>query len=544
MPSYKTLQWARRISQALFLLFFFWLLVNTFYQGLVGEGELLREALPYPVSLFLQIDPLAALSTLLATGSVYSELLWSLIIIIPTLFLGRWFCGWVCPFGTVNNLFSNGSNLTRKLRVKRNGSGKHQRIKYAVLLFVLGSAVAGTLFVGFLDPLCFLIRSLGLSILPALDRLGRSTIDLLPQNAAPVAESMHRFMDQHFLGADLPRFQGGFFIGVLFLVVVALNRFMPRFWCRVICPLGALLGLLSRFIVFGIHKKEDACAGCTLCTQVCQGAADPGHGVPWKPSECFLCFNCLKICPKESLDYRRTVQSLSTESKVDFSKRGLLGFFALGIAALPLARSGRDPRIDHGPGAVRPPGACDETAFLERCIKCGQCMKVCPNNALHPAAWEAGFEGVWSPVLVPRIGYCEPTCTLCSQVCPTGAIRHFQESDKKENSVKIGTAFFDRGRCLPWAMGKECMVCEEFCPTSPKSIWFEKQEIQGPDGNRVMRNLPHVNPALCTGCGVCEHVCPVADRSAVRVTSVGESRSKENRILITGKVTDTKGDSR
>jgi formate hydrogenlyase subunit 6/NADH:ubiquinone oxidoreductase subunit I len=159
-------------------------------------------------------------------------------------------------------------------------------------------------------------------------------------------------------------------------------------------------------------------------------------------------------------------------------------------------------------------------------------MKVCPNNAIHPALLQAGFEGIWSPVIIPRIGYCEPSCTLCSEVCPTGAIRAFTAEDKKENRVRIGTAFFDRGRCLPWAMAKNCMVCEEFCPTSPKSIWFEKTTLTLPDGSTIELSRPHVDAEICTGCGVCENVCPVADRAAIRVTSVGESRSSRNRILL------------
>jgi MauM/NapG family ferredoxin protein len=232
------------------------------------------------------------------------------------------------------------------------------------------------------------------------------------------------------------------------------------------------------------------------------------------------------------LHFKFGIQTASTDSTVDISRRGLIGSLALGAAALPMIRVARDPEIDQIPEAVRPPGSCGEQEFLERCIKCGQCMKVCPNNALHPAFMQAGFEGFWSPVLISRIGYCEPTCTLCSKVCPTGAIREFTEDDKKANRVRIGTAFFDRGRCLPWAMGINCAVCEEFCPTSPKAIWFQKSTLQEPDGKVIELNLPRVDAEICTGCGVCEHVCPVADLAAVRISGVGESRSRKNRILL------------
>jgi formate hydrogenlyase subunit 6/NADH:ubiquinone oxidoreductase subunit I len=168
-------------------------------------------------------------------------------------------------------------------------------------------------------------------------------------------------------------------------------------------------------------------------------------------------------------------------------------------------------------------------------------MKVCPNNALHPALGEAGLEGLWTPVLVPRIGYCETSCVLCSQVCPTGAIWEITPREKgwsapdgqpASKPIRIGTAFFDRGRCLPWAMATECIVCEEWCPTSPKAIYLRPAEITRPDGKTVVVRQPWVNPELCVGCGACEYACPVRDRPAVYVTSVGESRSRTNQILL------------
>src|SRR5690606_6203315 len=122
----------------------------------------------------------------------------------------------------------------------------------------------------------------------------------------------------------------------------------------------------------------------------------------------------------------------------------------------------------------------DEREFLERCIRCAECMKVCPNNALHPASLEAGLEGLWTPILIPRIGYCEFSCVLCGQVCPTGAIQKITEPAKMgigQKPVRVGTAMYDRGRCLPWAMATPCIVCEEFCPTSPKAIWTEEVAV-------------------------------------------------------------------
>lgn len=170
-------------------------------------------------------------------------------------------------------------------------------------------------------------------------------------------------------------------------------------------------------------------------------------------------------------------------------------------------------------------------------------MKVCPNNALQPAFTQAGLEALWTPVLVPRIGYCETSCVLCSQVCPTGAIWEITAKEKgwsvdvagAKKPIRLGTAFYDRGRCLPWAMATDCIVCEEWCPTSPKAIYFRLAEVFDAAGNSKTVKQPYLDPAHCVGCGACEHACPVQDRPAVYVTSVGESRSPGNQILLNRK---------
>jgi len=531
MPSPKNIRWIRRAVQAIVFLIFIWLLIAAFYNNTHDEGDNVAETLDYPVSLFLKIDPLTALLTFLSTGTVYADLLWALFIIVPTLFLGRWFCGWFCPFGTLHNFFSEIFKKKASLRIKRNRTGLHQTIKYMLLFFFIGSALFGFLWLaGVFDPISFLIRSLGLSILPAIDYVARGSFDILPSET--ISHSLHKILDSNFLGPDPFTFHGAWIIGGLFMLVIGLNLYMSRFWCRIICPLGAFLGLMSRFTLLNVVKNDSSCKKCNLCVRDCQGAASPEKEAKWRPSECLLCYNCVANCPEQSIEFKFKVQASTTDPRTDLSRRGFISSFALGAAAYPLLRSTRDPDKTPEAYAIRPPGSCKETEFLARCVKCGQCMKICPNNAIHPALFQTGVEGIWSPVVIPRIGYCEPTCSLCSKVCPTGAIRIFTTADKKANKVKIGTAFFNRGRCLPWAMNKECLICEEFCPTSPKAIWFETREVTTQDGTTIEMKLPHVDPARCTGCGGCENVCVVADIPAVAVTSVGESRSKVNRILL------------
>jgi Pyruvate/2-oxoacid:ferredoxin oxidoreductase delta subunit len=159
-------------------------------------------------------------------------------------------------------------------------------------------------------------------------------------------------------------------------------------------------------------------------------------------------------------------------------------------------------------------------------------MKACPTSGLQPTLFEAGLEGIWTPMLVPHIGYCEYNCNLCGQVCPTQAIQPLPLEDKKK--VKIGLAAFDTGRCLPYDYDRECLVCEEHCPVSPKAIYFFTTEVQTRDGKTIQVKQPRVDPELCTGCGICENVCVFKDRAAVRVTSANETRHSGNRAILPG----------
>ena len=165
---------------------------------------------------------------------------------------------------------------------------------------------------------------------------------------------------------------------------------------------------------------------------------------------------------------------------------------------------------------IRPPGASDERVFLEKCVRCGECMKVCVTNGLHPTLWESGLEGVFTPRLVPRIGYCEYNCTLCGQVCPSGALPELTLEQKHE--TVLGTAFFDRNRCIPWAENRTCAVCEENCPVPDKSIILRPENVIDPiTGESVVIQRPHVVIERCVGCGMCESKCPLPGESAVRV---------------------------
>jgi polyferredoxin len=540
----------RRASQVLFFLIFFWLILKTTFEVDFNPSEASEIQLPYPVSIALEFDPLVGLMTLLASGTLYEGLLWSLVILIPTIFLGRFFCGWICPLGSLNHWLSGFRSERTSRRGKKllesNRYKKYQRIKYYVLFFCLGAALFGSLQAGLLDPLPLLARSIGTAVLPTIHSAALAVASFASGTGigpiAAVGAGFYDLLSVTLLPFRQAHFHGILLISLVFVTILALNRVFTRFWCRGVCPLGAMLGVFSRFAIFGLHKDDKACNECNRCLLACQGADNPDVGSRWRQSECHLCLNCQAACPEGALKFRFFPSKVSTQtnpagtSKVDASRRKLVASLIGGMAVVPLFRAGDTHEARRSPYVVRPPGSLPEDDFLGRCIRCGQCMRVCPNNALHPTLLESGLEGLWTPFLIAKIGYCEPTCTLCGQVCPTGAISELTFSqkvgDEETPPNRIGTAFLDRGRCLPWAMATPCIVCEEWCPTSPKAIYLREEIAIDRLGNEVSVKRPHVDPALCTGCGACEYACPVYDRKAIYITSVGESRSETNQILL------------
>jgi polyferredoxin len=546
----KTVRQLRRFSQILFFAVFFWLVLKTNFEVTLNPADSAEISLPYPVSIALQLDPLVGLATLLATGVLYKQLLWSLVILLPTIFLGRFFCGWVCPLGSLNHWVSEVKSESRanrgKGKIASNRYRRYQRLKYYVLFFMLAAALFGSLQTGLLDPLPLLARSLGTAVLPTVHISATVILGWVKSLGwAPLsglAEAVFDTVAPVLLNFRQVHFHGILTIAVLFIVILIANRIFTRFWCRGLCPLGALLGLFSRFAIFGLQKEATACDQCGLCVLHCQGADNPEIGLKWRQAECHLCLNCQAACPKGALQFKffpaqdGSIKNPAPEPRIDVSRRVTITSVAAGLVAVPLFRSGDAFSANTNSQLVRPPGSVAENIFLARCIRCGQCMRVCPNNALHPTMLESGFEGIWTPYLIARIGYCEPTCTLCGEVCPTGAIRHLRVlekvGDRDHEPNRIGTAFVDQGRCLPWAMARPCIVCEEWCPTTPKAIYLEELTVADRAGLPVLVKRPCVDPSICTGCGACEYACPVVDRAAVYVTSVGESRSSTNQILL------------
>ena len=537
----KHLVWIRRISQTFFLFLFLFLLVQSrlpqdiFHEySLVFSSELDLK-IDQPVAFFFQLDPLVWLSSLLSGHQLMKGFWWALGLVLMTLFLGRIFCGFICPLGTIHHVVSwIKPALKGERMVHANQKSPSQRVKYFLLITLLLGAIIGLNIVGLMDPISLLFRSIALAVLPGLGVGVKGLFDWMANNDIKVLNLLSyggEVLVSPVFGYGYQSYQTAWFIGLIFLVILFLNRIRPRFWCRVLCPLGALLGISSRISILRLEKDHEKCTNCTLCTKNCQGAASPVPGQDWENAECLLCFNCFDSCPEGALAFRFR-RSPKFNKVPDMGRRAVLGALVAGISIPLLGRLDGQVHKVSDPRLIRPPGSLPEKDFLTLCQRCGLCMKVCPTNVINPTLAEAGMAGFWTPHLIMIQGYCEYTCTLCGGVCPTGAIREFSVKEKIERPIVIGSAYVDRGRCLPWSGNGPCIVCEELCPTSPKAIYFRKEIVTGPDGKRVPVQLPYVDLKKCVGCGICEYKCPVKGRPAIRTISAGESRSLRNQILL------------
>ena len=493
----------RVVVQGLFLLLFLFLFIQTESKG--------NDELGYPVRLFLDFDPLILVTTLLSAHAAAKAFVFSLVTVVVTLLFGRVFCGWVCPLGTLNNIIGS-------IRKKRPSAlyGKGYRIKYYVLIAMLASAVFSLQAVGLMDPLSLLIRSLSVSIYPLFNYSLRAAFDTIyasnPLGLSAVSEPVYTLLKKSVLSFEQSFYNQSVLIGGIFLIVLGLNLVEKRFWCKYLCPLGAFLGILSRFSLLR-RSVSEGCTTCGVCATVCQGNAQPDAGAHWRDSECLVCRNCDDICPQNAVSFGFAKKR--NAAAMDLGRRRVITSALSGIMAVPLLRITPLTKTNsQDPVLLRPPGSLEEKEFLKRCVKCGECMKVCTTNGLQPALLEAGVEGLWSPVLVPRIGYCEYRCTLCGQVCPTGAIKRLTLEEKAK--VKIGLGH-DRQGPLPSLGSRNAVhhvrgglphteeggLVRESAGARPHGE--DRDAAAAPRGPRALHRLRHLRSQMPRARQTCDH---------------------------------------
>ena len=465
------------------------------------------------VNLPMRLDPLAILAQALASRTFLAGSVLALLTLLLTLAFGRAWCGWLCPLGTIFDLFP--LNRWRKALGRKEPPPESWRmVKYGLLLAILSAALFANLSLMLFDPLTILFRTLSVSIWPAFDQaVSAAETALFP---LPWLQGILGTVDGFLRPAILPMepsyYRAAIIYFAVFAGVIVLNLFAPRFWCRYLCPLGALLGLVSKIAIVR-RQVGSECKSCVLCTRDCPtGTIRPEKGYASDPSECTMCLECMEDCPRRGISFSAQI-GLAEWNAYDPTRRQVLAVLGATIAGVALLRTDLVARRDT-PHFIQPPGGRDND-LVSKCVRCGECMRACPTSGLQPSLAEAGLEGLWTPVLIPRLGYCDYSCNACGQVCPVQAIPPLN-LDQKRLQV-IGRASIDQNRCIAWADHKPCIVCEEMCPLPEKAVWLEKATFKDQEGNPVAVQLPHVNRDLCIGCGICEYKCPLASDAAIRV---------------------------
>ena len=466
-----------------------------------------------PADLFFRLDPLAGLAGMVAARRfVLTMFIGGMIVLVLTLILGRIWCGWLCPLGTVLDWVPSHKSRSKEVDL----DPRWRSVKYFLLGLIVLAAVFGNLSLVFLDPITLIYRTFVTALWPALIAVISGTEQALAGLPIPGLLDGIVKIDNFLRSTVLPVYQPVFGLSGLAVLllgaVLALNAVRSRFWCRYLCPLGALLGLVSK-ISWLRRSTNDRCIACGRCARVCPtGTIDPKKDYASDPSECIMCLECAPACDKEAQQFKGHLAPARWQP-YDPSFRQFLLSAGAAVTVVGLSKVlPQDKRSQ--PFLLRPPGATDPD-FLSQCIRCGMCIQACPTSGLQPSLTEAGWAGIWTPVLVPRLGYCDFSCNACGQVCPTGAIPKLSLEDKRQKV--IGHAYVDRNRCLPWASGRSCITCEEMCPVSDKAIQLEEVTVLSPDGQSISLQRPYVIQDRCIGCGICENNCPLSGQAAIQV---------------------------
>lgn len=449
--------------------------------------------------LFFQFTP--SLLTFIRTLSIFST--GFILIIAFALLIGRAYCSFICPLGVMQDIFSY---ISRKIGIKKNYKYRkgYPALRYSILsivfvLFMFNFITA----LSFLDPYSIFGR--------IMNNFGVPVISLFNNG---VAEVFNKLGIYSVYRIDVP-FQSAASItlsSLVFLTIIIMSVFRGRLWCNTMCPVGTLLGLFSKRALYKIIFYTEKCTRCGKCSTVCKSECILIKEQTLDFSRCVDCFNCIDICPEDAIGFDRTKKTpLPLTIEPDKTKREfvsqtalwLIGLFSFkSILGLKAENEDEGYKCRSQMNTVSPPGAISTERFNYTCTACHLCVSACPTKVLKPSLLEYGLKGMLQPYMDYKDSFCNYDCTVCSEICPTGAILPIDVLEKHQ--TQIGKVVFYPRHCIVITDGTACGSCAEHCPTQAVTMV--------PYNDRGL-TIPEVKPEICIGCGACEYACPVIGKA-------------------------------
>ena len=439
------------------------------------------------------------------------------LLVALTLLFGRVYCSVICPLGVMQDIFGYFGKKSKKNRYS--WSPARNVLRYTLLALAVAAVIAG---VGSVLALIAPYSTYG--------RIAQNLLAPLWQTGNNVLASIAERADSYaFYSTDVwMRSASTFALAAVALVVIGVLAWRNgRTWCNTICPVGTVLGFLSKYSFFKPVIDTSKCNGCGLCARNCKAACidSKKHSIDY--SRCVVCMDCLNKCHQGAISYSRrkkndvkdspaTDKTVASTVRTDTSRRAFLATTATALAATAIRAQEKnvdgglavitDKKIPERRTPIVPPGARSLNNMARHCTACQLCVSACPNGVLRPST---RLETLMQPESSYERGYCRPECTRCSEVCPTGAISLIDKAEK--SSVQIGHAVWVKENCLVLTEGVSCGNCARHCPAGA----IQMVPVQ-PDVEDSLR-IPVVNTERCIGCGACENLCPSRPFSAIYV---------------------------
>lgn len=437
-------------------------------------------------------------------------------LITLTLLFGRVYCSVICPLGIMQDIISwiSGKRKGKKLRFTY--SPQLKWLRYGFLVLFLVALVAG---IGSVAALLAPYSSYGRiasNLFAPVYAWGNNILAYFAERADSYA-----FYEKEIWLKSLPTF---IIATVTFIIIAVLSWKNGRTYCNTVCPVGTVLGFLSKFSLFRPVINREKCKACGLCAKKCKASCIDSKNEKIDYSRCVTCFNCIENCKQGAISYTmkrdraakaEAISPKATQNSADNSRRTFLT--GAGVLIGAAAAKAQETKVDGGLAVILdkkvpkrttpivPPGAGSLKHFRQHCTGCQLCVSVCPNNVLRPST---DLTSMMQPESSYERGYCRPECTKCSEVCPTGAIKKIAKEDK--SSTQIGHTVWIKKNCIPVTDGVKCGNCARHCP-----VGAIKMVALSPD-NKELR-IPVVNEERCIGCGACENLCPARPFSAIYV---------------------------